>query len=203
MKIPTIKEARAILDEASKLNPGPWVEHSIYTAEAAGRIAENHKELVPDVAYTLGLLHDIGRRYGVTNMKHTIDGYNYLMEKGYSDAAKICLTHSFPYKDMNVYFGKKDCTEMEVVFIRNYLEHTAFNDYDRLIQLCDALALPEGFCLMEKRMVDVALRHGTNEHTVLKWKSTFAIKERIEKAIGKSIYSILPGVVENTFEFTL
>lgn len=40
---------------------------------------------------------------------------------------------------------------------------------------------------MEKRMIDVALRYGTNEFTVVKWKATFKIKEDIEKEIGQSI----------------
>jgi len=65
--------------------------------------------------------------------------------------------------------------------------------------LCDALALPNGFGLIEKRMVDVALRHGVNEYIISKWKATFEIQQHFEKVIGKSIYSLLPGVVENTF----
>ena len=48
-------------------------------------------------------------------------------------------------------------------------------------------------------MVDVALRHGINEYTMLKWKATFEIKDYFENKTGKSIYSILPGVFENTF----
>ena len=33
--IPTILEAKLLLEEAGKLNPGPWVEHSIYAGRAA------------------------------------------------------------------------------------------------------------------------------------------------------------------------
>ena len=47
-------------------------------------------------------------------------------------------------------------------------------------------------------MIDVALRHGINEYTTLKWKSTFEIKDYFEDKIGKSIYRLLPGVAENT-----
>lgn len=70
-----------------------------------------------------------------------------------------------------------------------------------LIQLCDALALPGGFCLIEKRLVDVALRHGTNPYTIPKWKAFLEIQREFEETIGGSIYALLPGVIENTFGF--
>ena len=54
------------------------------------------------------MLHDIGRREGVTWLAHTIDGYDYLMSLGYEKAARICLTHSFPEKDVNTYIGRHD-----------------------------------------------------------------------------------------------
>ena len=199
-KVPSIEKAEIILKEAEKLNPGPWAQHSRYAAQAAKLIVENCKDLEPQVAYVLGLLHDIGRRFGVTSMRHSIDGYNFAKAKGYDLVAEICLTHSHPLGTMEEAFGKWDCSQEEYNFVENYLKKHEVNDYDRLIQLCDAIALPEGFVLIEKRMMDVALRHGVHQYTVAKWKATFEIKNHFEKLIGKSIYSVLPGVVENTFE---
>ena len=97
--------------------------------------------------------------------------------------------------------GKWDGTRQELDFIRSYLTRIAYNAYDRLIQLCDALALPTGFCLIEKRLVDVSLRHGVNEYTIRRWEAFLALQREFERIIGKSIYRILPGVVENTFGF--
>jgi hypothetical protein len=79
------------------------------------------------------------------------------------------------------------------------LENTEYDDYDRLIQLCDALVFIDGYYLIEKRMIEAALRHGINEYTTFKWKSTLEIKDYFENKMGKSVYSILPGVVEKTF----
>ena len=79
------------------------------------------------------------------------------------------------------------------------MEQIDYDRYDRLIQLCDSLALPSGFCLMEKRLVDVVMRYGTNPLTIPKWKAYFTIKDDFEGEIGGSIYALLPGVVENTF----
>ena len=197
--LPTLGEAHMILEEATQLNPGPWVQHSIYTAQAAQIIADNCKELDSEKAYILGMLHDIGRRFGVTNMRHSLDGYTFSIEKGYDVLGKICLTHSFPIKNIKGAFGKWDCSNEEYTFVEGYLRSVVYDDYDRLIQLCDALALPSGFSLMEKRMVDVALRHGFHEYIIPKWKATFEIKQYFEKLIGTSIYSLLPNVVENTF----
>jgi Predicted HD superfamily hydrolase involved in NAD metabolism len=198
--IPALAEARLMLQESEQLNPGPWVQHSLYAAQAAKLIAENCPGLNPEKAYILGLLHDIGRRAGVTNMRHSIDGYTYLREKGYDAAGKICLTHSFPLKNIKEAFGSWDCTDEEYSMAEDFLKKVEYDDYDKLIQLCDALALPGGYTLMEKRMIDVALRHGVHEYTVPKWKATFEIKNYFESLMGKSIYSVLPGVIENTFK---
>ncbi|MBC2460322.1 HD domain-containing protein [Clostridium beijerinckii] len=197
--MPTLQEAEAFLYEAGELNPGPWVKHSMYVSKAAQMIAENCEGLDPYIASILGMIHDIGRRFGITGMRHILDGYNFLMEKGFYKVAKVCITHSFDCKDIKSAFGKWDCTKEEYEFVKQYLESNEYDDYDRLIQLCDSLAFTDGYCLIEKRMIDVALRHGINEYTTLKWKATFEIKEYFELKMGKSVYSVLPGVVENTF----
>ena len=199
MKIPSAEEAKRLLSEAAMLNPGPWVEHSIFTAEAARNIAGKHQKLNPEVAYILGYLHDIGRRFGISYMRHIIDGYNFLSQMGYEDCARISLTHAFPLKDTQSYSGANDCTPEETEFIKKYISEVNYSEYDELIQLCDALATPKGFCLLEKRLVDVVMRYGITDLTVWKWKATFEIKANFEKAIGGSIYALLPGVQETTF----
>ena len=93
-----------------------------------------------DRAYAMGLLHDIGRREGVMDMKHIICGYRFMKAMGYVDIARICLTHSFPYKNIKSYNGKNDCSEEETIFIKDFLEQREYDDYDRLIQLCDAVS---------------------------------------------------------------
>lgn len=191
--------AERMLEEAGKMNPGPWILHSKYVAQAALNIAACCSQLDTEKSYILGLLHDIGRRYGKTDMRHSLDGYTYCCENGFPAAGKICMTHSFPNHNIGEAFGKWSCTEEEYQFVKDYIEGAEYDDYDKLIQLCDALALPSGFCLIEKRMVDVALRHGVNEYTVAKWKTTFEIKTYFQDCMKKPVYDVLPGVVENTF----
>jgi hypothetical protein len=199
--IPSLELAEELLAEGERLNPGPWVAHSRNVASAARLIAAHHPALDPESGYILGLLHDIGRRAGKFEMRHILDGYNFLHQLGYEDSAQICLTHSFPTKDIRVAAAKWECSEEEIRFVVDYLSTVEYSTFDALIQLCDCLALPDGYCLLEKRFVDVALRYGTNELTIPKWKAYFELKEQFEREIGRSIYTILPGVVETTFGF--
>ena len=197
---PSLNQAWQLLDEANLMNPGVWYKHSLFAAAAAKNIATKTEMLNPEKAEVLGMLHDIGRRFGVTHIKHTVDGYKFCQHLGYGSAAKICLTHSFPTRNIKEYFGAIDCSKESYSFLKSFIENTEYDDYDKLIQLCDTLALPSGFCLLEKRMVDVALRYGVNEYIIPKWKAVFKIKNYFEENINCSIYSLLPGVEKNTFE---
>lgn len=199
MHLPTLSEAEALLDEAASQNPGPWVAHSRYAAQAARLIAAQAAPLVAESAYICGLLHDIGRRNGPSDMRHILDGYHFLQTLGFSDAARISLTHSFPIQEALSGSGKWDCSPEELRFVQEKLAGIEYDDYDRLIQLCDALALPSGFCLIEKRFVDVSLRHGFNEYTLAKWQAWLGLLQRFSAATGGPLYRLLPGIVENTF----
>lgn len=199
MKVPDRDTAQKFLREAEKLNPGNWIPHSIFTAQAAEAIGKVHPTINSEIAYVLGYLHDIGRRAGVSGMRHSLDGYNFLTQQGYEDAGRICITHMFWFKGLQEYVGNWDCSAVEMEFLKSYMESIVYDEYDNLIQLCDCLALPSGFCLLEKRLVDAALRYGTTPHTAVKWKLLFEKKDKIEGEIGCSIYEVLPGVKENTF----
>ena len=199
MSIPTLAEAHQFLAEAEQLNPGPWVRHSTYVAQAAELIAAHLPGLDPARACIFGLLHDIGRRFGVTDMRHVLDGYRFLAEHGFEEAGRFCLTHSYPIPDAHTGSSGWDGSAEEFSFIQGYLDQNPYTDYDRLLQLCDALALPTGFCLIEKRLLDVTLRYGFNMYTIDKWKAILHIQRDFEGVIGRSIYDLLPGVVENTF----
>ena len=119
-------------------------------AKAAKSIAQECSDLDGDVVYISGFLHDIRRIEGRMQMRHSMCGYSFLSQRGYDDAARIALTHSFVIPDIRVYAGQPDCTDNELALIKNYLDNVIYNNYDKLIQLCDAIALPEGVCLMRK-----------------------------------------------------
>lgn len=195
----TREEAQNELRQAAARNPGPWEQHSLSVANNASLIAKKVEGMDCDKAYILGLMHDIGRRAGVKGIAHIFDGYDYMMELGQGEIARICLTHSFPIKDVNTFVGKYDCTAEQRNFLKEYLETLEYNNYDHLIQLCDAISLPNGACIMEKRLVDVALRHGLPEFTIDKWKAFMKLQKRFDELCGCSIYTLLPNVMENSY----
>ena len=183
------------LSIAGQMNPGPWTEHSFNVAEAA-KIIARHSGLDAEKAFVCGLLHDIGRRTGIAQTRHIIDGYDYAMSKGWDEVARICLTHSFPIKDIEADIAKKDITDEQYNFIKNFLENIEYDDYDKLIILCDALATADSICILEKRFVDVSRRYGIYPCTLDRWNKTYEYKEYFEKKIGDSIYKILPDIEE-------
>ncbi|MDR2536022.1 MAG: HD domain-containing protein, partial [Treponema sp.] len=169
--------------------PGKWIQHSYHVAKSAEIIA-NKCLFDNNSAYILGLLHDIGRYEGFTYFRHVYAGYKLMKEKGYYNIAKICLTHSFPLKNIESYNGDFDCKEHEVHYLKNELEKTVYDDYDKLIQLCDCLCSAEGVNLLECRMVDVVSRHGFNKYTLNKWDSLFECKRYFDEKCNMNIYEL-------------
>lgn len=193
---PTIEEARKELELAEKLNPGPWVKHSIKVGIAAKNIAEKVPELDENKAYVVGMLHDIGRRVGIVNIpKHVYEGYQYAMEKGWDEVARICMTHSYPL--MKEEFNFEPDT-LEEKTIKEYLRNCEADDYDKLIQICDALATDYGFVILEKRFVDVTRRYGIMKTYIQGWDTTFHNKEYFEEKMCCSIYDVLPDIGRTT-----
>ena len=179
-------------------NPGPWVEHSRSVAENARRIAEHTDCINPDTAYTMGLLHDIGRAAGVSGIRHIFDGYDRMNELCQPTIARICLTHSFPLKNIHAFQGSFDCSKQQLAFLQCFLDSCSYDNYDRLIQLCDALSLPSGACILEKRLVDVALRHGVNDLSLEKWSAFLQLKQHFDRLCRCNLYTLLPNVLENS-----
>ena len=194
----TPEQALDELKIAVQNNPGLWEQHSISVANNARLIAACVPHMDCERAYVSGLMHDIGRRAGVSGIRHIFDGYDYMMNIGEADLARICLTHSFPIKDVRTFFGKYDCTQEQLEFLQEYLFQQTYDDYDILIQLCDAISLPNGACIMEKRLIDVALRHGLPDFTIEKWKAFMQTKTYFDRLCGRNIYEILPNVLENS-----
>ena len=191
-------EATALLDWAHAQNPGPWRAHSLHVARAAGAIAEKCG-MDGERAWVLGALHDIGRYEGVRGLHHAVAGYALLMEKGDPGAARVCVTHSFPDGCFEHFNGKRDVSPEEEVFLRRFLAEAIPDDFDRLIQLCDAICTAQGVCLMEKRLVDVALRHGLEPGLDEKWRAFLNLRRDFERRMGASVYSLFDECAAVTF----
>lgn len=90
-----------------------------------------------------------------------------------------------------------------MLFLSSFIKNAVYDDYDRLIQLCDAISLQNGACIMEKRLIDVALRHGLPDFTIAKWKTFLDLKKYFDNLCNCNIYTLLPNVIENSYESLL
>ena len=185
---PVIEEAERLLREAESCNPGPWGDHSRIAADCAKKIAAA-AGMDGEKAYVLGLLHDIGRKFGIKHLAHVCDGYRYMMDLGYEDVARICLTHSFCCPRLDVYIGNFDISQAQQQELQTLLDDLVFDDYDRLIQLCDCLAGSEGVMDMEARMLDVKKRYGFYRQD--KWDTNLWLKAYFEQKTGSNIYNLV------------
>lgn len=142
--LPTREEALKLIRDGLLFNPGPWGEHCLTAAHCAEKIASACGDMDVEKAYILGLLHDIGRKF--------------------------------------------DVTDEELIIIKTELAKTIYDEYDRLIQLCDCLAGAEGVLDIENRMNDVKKRYGFYPQD--KWNSNMNLKRYFEGKMNKDIYLI-------------
>ncbi len=189
---PSREKALMLLQEAERRNPGPWAGHSRVAASCAERIADRCPGMDADKAYVLGLLHDIGRRAGVRQLGHVAEGVAYMKALGYDEAARVCLSHSFNTQSVKEYVGKADVTKEEMAAIREGLDSMAYDDYDRLIQLCDAIAGTEGVMDMRARMEDVRRRYG--RYPKAKWEANLRLQGYFEEKMGMGLQEALQGL---------
>ena len=185
---PERNEAEAMLREAEICNPGPWADHSRVAARCAEKIAAA-AGMDTQKAYVLGLLHDIGRKFGINHMPHIYNGWKYMLAKGYDAAARICLTHSFSTPDFSTYIGKYDLPDDQIAEMQAAISTLEYDDYDRLIQLCDCLAGNGEVVDLEARMLDVKRRYGS--YPQKKWDNNLALKAHFEARCGRNIYEIV------------
>jgi len=193
--LPDRTKAEEMLLEAESRNPGPWGNHSRMVAKCAQRIAVNCG-MDEEKAYILGLLHDIGRRYGVTYLAHVTDGYKYLMALGYDEPAKVCITHSFAEKDISGYIGNKDVSDEDYALLLRLLKLYEYDDYDRLIQLCDSIAFPDRVVDLKTRMDDVERRYGA-AYPLSKRQKNYELKRYFEKKMEKDLYEAVMDCSQN------
>jgi hypothetical protein len=199
--------AKKIIECAYQQNPGPWFQHSVNVAKATEIILmelnKNGHELDIDLGYNAALLHDIGRYKGFTkSVIHSYDGYIYFEELGFPGNAVVCVTHSFPCLNEHLEIAADWSLVpeyMKIKLVEVLDKNCPYDIYNKVITLCDALADSDGFTTLEKRLVSVGLRHGTNSHTSLHWKGFYKIKKELEELLNKSIYKLLPGIEDSIY----
>mgnify|MGYP004556880205 FL=1 len=130
---------------------------------------------------------------------HAINGYNYLKELGYGEEyAGICIKHSFLNNDINCLANDRDYTDSfneNYNFIKNYLlkEYTI---YEKIINLCDLMCTTK-LQTVEKRIIDLLLRHGVYKNIHYHLIETLKLKKYFDDLLGYNLYDLFPEIKEN------
>ena len=202
----TSEEARNILEDARKhTEEDRWIDHCICVGNTAGRIAkalsENGINIDIDKTIALGYIHDIGKKYNEHGgvFPHAINGYNYIKELGYEEEyAGICIKHSFLNNDIDCISNDRDETDKthpNYNFVKKYIN----NEYsleEKIINLCDLMCTTKTLTV-EKRMIDLLLRHGVFAKTHYHIEETVKLKAYFDDLLGYNLYDLFPEIKEN------
>lgn len=200
-----VKKAEHIFEWGKKQrvdNPAAaiWVKHSCAAAKVAQTIAKK-AGLDSNLAYAMGLLHDIGKYVGHTSVLsvHIIKGYEKMMEENEPEIAKICVTHSFWPKEKVVELDNKlkSSNTEDTAFIKDFIMKTEYDDYDKLVALADYMSGAHGITTIERRFCSVLARHNL-EHPRDDLIALFELKSYFDNLCNTDIYELFHDEISKT-----
>lgn len=201
MKLTSNQSIKLLEEERKNASNEKWINHSICVGNTAGTIAKS-LNLDEDFAKTLGYIHDIGKRCphiksGV--FPHSMEGYNYIKSLGYDEEyAGICIKHSFLNNDIDCISNDRDETDRNdpnFEFVKNYIKDE-YTIYEKIINLGDLMCTNKVLTI-DKRGMDLLLRHGVFAKTHYHIKETYKLKEYFDNLLGYNLYNLFPEIKEN------
>lgn len=199
MKLTSYEALNILKKERGKLESDMWIEHQICVGNTAGKIAKA-LGLDEDKEKALGYIHDIGKRYGIKArgaLGHGYKGYEYLKKLGYDEEyAGICILHSYLNNDINCLAGITDKNGLEYEFQKYYVENYKYTDEEKIINLCDLMCTNK-VLTMEKRLIDLLVRHGVFETTQYHIKEALKLKQYFDNKLGYNLYNLFPEIKAN------
>ena len=181
-----------ILKYASPQIQKEYIFHTTGVAETSYKIAQKCN-LNPEKAYALGLLHDYGKIQNekTSGRAHFIVGYDKMIKEGFSDVARVCISHSFYTKDFDFNdFPSYNIDDLNKV--KSVLSKIDYDDYDRLIQLCDMFFEGMNKTSYQKRIEGICQRYKlTKKQTKNLESGAKNNKEYFDNLCGCNIYDLL------------
>ncbi len=188
-----LKQPRASVD---------FENHSRDVARVCEKVAKK-AGMDSDLAYAKGLLHDFYKCIERDNevfveidgeeimaMTHPFNGYRLLMKKGFPEAARSALTHTF-YNVYEVLDGGFDSrlVPSDLEFLKKWLSENEYDDYDKLTQLADNMASWKGVMTIDDRFCDILQRHPvSNPQAGL--KKLYELKDYFDEKINGNVYEL-------------
>lgn len=199
----TSKEALKLIEKEQGKKQGNerWINHSICVGNTASVIA-NALNLDEDFAKTLGYIHDIGKKFEYKEkgvFPHAIKGYEYIKSLGYDEVyAGICIKHSFLNNDIDCISNDRDETDKQnpnYEFVKEYIKKE-YSVYEKIINLCDLMCTTK-VLTVDKRMMDLLLRHGVFAKTHYHIEETMKLKQYFDDLLGYNLYDLFTEIKNN------
>jgi hypothetical protein len=166
--------------------------HTMGIAETAALIAQKC-HIDESKAFVLGLLHDYGKRQNetTTGLPHFIDGYREMTKLGYTDVARICLTHSFPEPDF-AFSDYSSYSEKYLAETKKIISEWTYDIYDKLIQLCDIFFEGNTVIPYQERIAHIRQRYNLNkDQTAVLERKAAENKEYFDNLCQADIYQFM------------
>ena len=109
-----------------------------------------------------------------------------MKEAGWPLLARVCLSHSFALQEIQAYGGAFDLEEGQIREMSDALQAMVYDDYDRLIQLCDNISGASGIMRMEDRIADIQARY--HHYPLKKREITLTLVDYFNRKTGSDIY---------------
>ncbi len=112
--------------------------------------------------------------------------------------AEICIKHSFLNNDINCLANDRDYTDSsnkDFKFVREIVQKE-YSTYDKIINLCDLMCTTE-INTIEKRLIDILIRHGIYKNTHYHLIETLKLKEYFNNLLGYNLYDLFPELRNN------
>lgn len=173
-----------------------YIYHTTGVAEAAAAIAAKCG-MNEEKAYVVGLLHDWGKIQDekASGQPHFLVGYDKMIAEGWADAAQICLTHSFPEKDFK-FSDYPSYSSACLQKTKDLISKIEYDDYDRLIQLCDIFFEATSKISYQRRIARIRERYNlTVEQTKCLEIKAAENKAYFDAKCGCDVYDLL-GIKE-------
>ena len=68
--------------------------------------------------------------------------------------------------------------------------------YEKIINLCDLMCTDKIYTV-DKRIMDLLLRHGVYKNTYYHIKEVYKLKEYFDNLLGYNLYDLFPEIKEN------
>ncbi len=200
MNLTSTEALNMIMECEKKVEDKHWIKHSIFVGNSASIIASALRDkgytVDPELAKTLGYIHDIGK-YNGESQGHVMRGYNYLKEKGYDEKyCNVCLTHSYLNNDIKCTAGKSPSAK-DNPFLDEFIKNHTYTLEEKIINLCDLMCTQNGVLTIDKRMVDLITRKGAYETTQYHVIETVKLKNYFDNLLGYNLYDLFPQIKEN------